>query len=165
MTGYRRTPYHKRFLIEVLQDEDGLVRATAARALGKIGPEAERAVPALMRAIQDQVMIVRMGAAMGLGGIGPKAKEAIPVLAEALQSQNEDHKLRVEFCTNSDIQARDKKGRMPLHYAAGANSTDLVELLLTKGTDINAEGWQGWTAPTGNAVGILGLGVLESKFV
>ena len=68
-----------------LQDPDVEVRSRAAEALGKIGPEAAAAVPALTTALQDPDVDVRMEAAWALGCIGPEAAAAAPALSNALQ--------------------------------------------------------------------------------
>ena len=73
--------------IEALKDKDQEVRYSAARALGKIGPKAEKAVPALVRALKDKNEYVRQWAASALGKIGPKAEKAVPALTEALKDR------------------------------------------------------------------------------
>ena len=47
----------------------------AVVALGKIGPEAKDAVPALTELLNDKNENVRSAAAIALGGIGPAAKK------------------------------------------------------------------------------------------
>src|ERR1051326_2300655 len=51
-------------LSQALKDENGYVRAAAARSLSKQG---SRAVPPLIRALNDQEWTVRAGAALALG--------------------------------------------------------------------------------------------------
>ena len=64
-------------LVEALGDETGAYRACAAMALGKIGPEAKEAVPALTRiAAGDPDVGVRQRAAEALGQICPADKGA-----------------------------------------------------------------------------------------
>ena len=58
------------------------VRQTAAWALGKIGPEARAAIPALSELCKDKDEGVRQFAAQALGRIGPAA---IPALTELLK--------------------------------------------------------------------------------
>jgi len=62
------------------------------QALGKLGPAARQAVPALMKVLQDHVMHdylgARRGAAESLGKIGPEARAAIPALIKALKDEN-----------------------------------------------------------------------------
>lgn len=60
------------------------VRWNAARTLGKIGPDAVAAVPALIEQLQDDDALVREHAAEALGDIGPPASQAVPALVEAL---------------------------------------------------------------------------------
>jgi HEAT repeat protein len=71
-------------LIRQLQSQDEIVRRSAARALGKIGPEA---VPRLIVMLKHQEAFVRRSAADALGQIGPEAKEAVPALIVALKDQ------------------------------------------------------------------------------
>ena len=77
-------------MIAALKDKDEGVRGGAAIALGKIGPAAKDAVPALITAIKDKHQNVRWRAAEALGKIGPVAKVAVPALNEALTDENED---------------------------------------------------------------------------
>ena len=71
-------------LVKSLNDTDADGRASAARALGEIGPGAKEAVPALIKALDDQDGNVRRTAVDSLGAIGPDAKEAVPALISAL---------------------------------------------------------------------------------
>lgn len=80
--------------IMVLQDEEDLScpspREKAAHVLGKIGPAAKAAVPALTKALKDegrQQEPIRREAAWALGHIGPEAKPCIPSLYEALNDE------------------------------------------------------------------------------
>lgn len=92
-----------------LRSPEPEVRGFAARALGKMGPEAKGAVPALTEMLRDQatytvpfrgvvetpfgkmatvgkkMVYVRANAAEALGSIGPEAEAAIPALLESLQ--------------------------------------------------------------------------------
>ncbi len=78
-------------LIEALKDPDSDVGYGAAQALGRIGPEAKAAVPALIKALVDDPRnTVRSHAAQALGQIGPEAKAAVPALIEALKDENEN---------------------------------------------------------------------------
>jgi HEAT repeat protein len=61
------------------------VRDRAAEALGKIGPAAKDAVPALSRALNDPDKAVGTRAAEALGRIGPAAKAAVPALLTAFK--------------------------------------------------------------------------------
>lgn len=62
---------------------DCRVRWAAADALGKIGPAAAEAVPALTAALTDADWDVRRAAADALGRIGPEAAEVVPALTAA----------------------------------------------------------------------------------
>jgi predicted Zn finger-like uncharacterized protein len=63
-------------LAEALSDTDPVVSNTAAFALAAIGPEADEAVPALIKALSNQNdEDLRMHAAYALGEIGAKPKE------------------------------------------------------------------------------------------
>jgi adenylate cyclase len=59
-------------------------RARTARMLGRFGPRAAEAVPALVQALGDQSQVVRGAAIIALGRIGPQARAAIPAL-DAIQ--------------------------------------------------------------------------------
>jgi hypothetical protein len=76
-------------LIQALEDENSRVRRSAARALGRIGPE-EGVVPALIQALGDEDSDVRWHAARALGLIGPGAAEAVPALIQALGDEDSD---------------------------------------------------------------------------
>ena len=77
-------------LIRELQDTDSDVRSIAAVTLGEIGPEAEDAVPILIKLLQDQDEegFVRANAATALGKIGEGASKAVPALINALRDQD-----------------------------------------------------------------------------
>ena len=63
-------------LIEALKDEDWNVRMYAAYALGKIGPGAKEAVPALKKAqLEDQNVQIRDVAAVALEKIEQASTE------------------------------------------------------------------------------------------
>lgn len=75
---------------EELGEEDYWVRWHAAYALGRIGPEAAVAVPALERILAnlDEHEYVRGGAAWALGRLGSKAATAMPLLTRTLASKH-----------------------------------------------------------------------------
>ncbi len=67
-----------------LESGDFTVRRCAARALGRIGPKAKNAVPALLRALEDSEPTVRDAAKVALGRIDPAALDrALVLLADA----------------------------------------------------------------------------------
>lgn len=77
-----------RKLIGQLKDKDASIRATAADILGRTGPEAKSAVPALIDLLKDKDAKVRAAAAESLGGIGPDAKSAVPELIKLLKDKD-----------------------------------------------------------------------------
>ena len=76
-------------LIELVDKGNWYDKRQAADGLGRMGPAAEAAVPALVRCLKDTDVMVRVDAAVALGCIGPKAKEAIPALLEMLKTQKQ----------------------------------------------------------------------------
>jgi HEAT repeat protein len=71
----------------ILNHEDG-VRNSAALALGRVGPSASRAIPALTTALGDEHSGVQHDAIDALGRMGPAARSAVPALIDALASGN-----------------------------------------------------------------------------
>jgi len=71
-------------LVVPLSDPDANVRREAAASLGRIGPDAAAAAPALAASLQDEDIKVRTTAAHSLGQIGPGADAAIPALVDAM---------------------------------------------------------------------------------
>lgn len=72
----------------LLGDRDLDVRLAAAGALGRRGPGAADAVPALTRAAATGDPVLRVAAIEALGAIGAAAKSALPVLAESLSASD-----------------------------------------------------------------------------
>ncbi|MFQ5796574.1 MAG: HEAT repeat domain-containing protein [Candidatus Bipolaricaulia bacterium] len=72
-------------LIEALMDDDVFVLIAAAEALGRMGPAARDAVPALVEALGDPQSLMRRHAAEALRRIGP---DAVPALIEALMDRD-----------------------------------------------------------------------------
>jgi outer membrane protein assembly factor BamB len=71
-------------LRRALRDEDAMVAADAARALGALGPRASPSVRALIKALSHEEAHVRIYAAEALASIGPAAGVATKNLARAL---------------------------------------------------------------------------------
>src|SRR5215813_2002547 len=71
-------------LRRALRDEDSMVAADAARALGALGKRASPSVLALVKALSHEEPDVRIYAAEALATIGPKAGAATRDLARAL---------------------------------------------------------------------------------
>jgi HEAT repeat protein len=73
-------------LLDILSDPslDTESRWNAARTIGKIGPAAVSAVPALVACLKDEAATVREHAAEALGDIGPPASEGVTGLAAVL---------------------------------------------------------------------------------
>src|SRR5205823_4902352 len=71
--------------VKLLKGGDFGERQKAALALGKMGPKAKAAVPALIDALKDKKDRVRRFSAKALGDVGPEAKAAVPALIEALR--------------------------------------------------------------------------------
>jgi HEAT repeat protein len=72
------------FLIRALNDKNDDVRSRVIKAIGKLGPEAVEAVPALIKVVKED-KFVSLEAAGTLGDIGPKAAAAIPALIARLK--------------------------------------------------------------------------------
>ena len=56
-------------------------RVHTARTLGRFGPLAAEAVPALIAALEDDSQVMRGAVIVALGRIGPKARPAVPALS------------------------------------------------------------------------------------
>ena len=75
---------------QAMADERWPVRQAAAEALASIGPAADEATPALIRALADEVWAVRWAAAMALRRIRKEEVKVVPVLVEALSNEEAD---------------------------------------------------------------------------
>lgn len=75
------------YLIRLLWDVDNRVRANAAEALGRIGPDAKAAIPALTAAlaVEESPDNVHSAAAEALGLMGPDARQGVSVLRKQLR--------------------------------------------------------------------------------
>lgn len=75
-------------LIRALGKNDDDIRVAAARAVGRIGPRAAAAVPALMGTLGDEKNFrLRYAALVALAGLGPKAAPAVPLLSRVLEDR------------------------------------------------------------------------------
>src|SRR3954451_24871524 len=74
-------------LVKPLKHPAPAVRLDAAAALGRLGPKAGPAVPALAEALSDEDLYVRRLVPLALGDIGAGA--AVPGLIEALGDEDE----------------------------------------------------------------------------
>lgn len=74
-------------LIEALRRRDAHAKS-AARHLGRLGPEARQAVPDLIEIVTgNDSAKLRAAAAAALGKIGPEAKSAVPALVQQLNDE------------------------------------------------------------------------------
>jgi HEAT repeat protein len=64
------------------------LRQDIADVLGRIGPDAKDAVPALASVLLENDSALRGRAATALGAIGPEAKAAVPKLVLALEDRS-----------------------------------------------------------------------------
>lgn len=73
-------------LLDILGDQslDTEIRWNAARTIGKIGPAAVSAVPALVACLKDEAATVREHSAEALGDLGPPAGDGVPGLVAVL---------------------------------------------------------------------------------
>jgi len=82
------------FLRDSLKDANADLRAFAASALGKLGPDARTAAPDLLPLLRDQVPAVRQQAALALGKVGADSKETVfKSLRESLHDGSRDVRL------------------------------------------------------------------------
>lgn len=72
-------------LAEIVAGSDGRLSGKAARQLGRIGPAAKKAIPALRVALMNSNAGVRLDAAYSLWLIEHNAEEVVPVLAALLE--------------------------------------------------------------------------------
>ena len=79
-------------LTALKSDKDADVRGACAKALGGIGSNAEKCVPALTDALKDSSPTVKIAAAQALGQYGPDAKSALQVLRD-LAAMKDDKKV------------------------------------------------------------------------
>jgi len=73
--------------LKMLKDRDPQYRKKAIEALGAIGAEDKRVIPALVESLKDKVALVQNAAAEALAFIG---KDAVPTLLELLKGNNRE---------------------------------------------------------------------------
>jgi HEAT repeat protein len=78
----------------MLKEGNPSVRGEAAAALGRIGPDARAAVPALTEAVASTDQGLRMDAALALAHIAPAAQTVFPVLDEIFKEGNHPYRVR-----------------------------------------------------------------------
>ncbi len=104
---------------------------------------------------------------VGSGNQAPQILEAISIgdvdalrtilknTPSAVKTRDQDKKTFLHLCGahpvlsllkhGADINAKDKYGRTPLHWALSSNSEEMVELLVDHGAGVNAKNLQGKT--------------------
>ena len=68
----------------MVRGTDRTAQAQGAIGLGRLGPTAAPAAPALIEALKCPAVLVRQNAALALGEIGPEARAAVPALIGGL---------------------------------------------------------------------------------
>jgi HEAT repeat protein len=76
-------------LMKLLEDKD--VQPHAVRALGEIGPAAEKALPSVRPLLKEKDDETRLLAAFAVWQISGEAKESLPILEKGLASPTHDH--------------------------------------------------------------------------
>ena len=77
-----------RLLVPLLRNGDPIVRATAAKALGELGPEAAGAVPGLVAMLSAPDENSRLVAAQTLARLGPQSEPAVDALIAMLDDES-----------------------------------------------------------------------------
>jgi HEAT repeat protein len=75
-------------LVEALDDNEAIVRESAAWGLGELGSEASAATPKLTTTLQDEIKNIRLYAAAALMKIDSANKDAVPALATLLKDND-----------------------------------------------------------------------------
>jgi hypothetical protein len=130
-------------IMELLKDEEPLIRRAIVENLGDIGSEA---VTLLIQALKDKDSLVRNYACWGLGNIGPKAKDAIGPLT--LATQDNDKNVRHQAIEalkkinptvdKSAVQPEIKKNKIErLQTAIDDGNVGEVEKLIEEGADVS----------------------------
>ena len=82
-------------LVQALKDQDEGIRQEAALTLGRVGPAAREAIPALLEAMKDKNKLMRRNAIIGLSCIEHQEKVAAAVIAAVDDPADE---VAVEAC-------------------------------------------------------------------
>jgi HEAT repeat protein len=82
-------------LAQSLKDKDWNVRVKTSKTLGKMGPQALCALPALTRALKDRVWNVRKAVAEAIGSIASQTTYPIPTLMQTLMQTLHDEMVSV----------------------------------------------------------------------
>jgi HEAT repeat protein len=82
-------------LIDLIREDDFLLRSGAFEVLEEIGPEAKAAIPLLIEMLDHKNRFLRQAAAKALGRIGPAAKVAIPALEKAIGDPETANRIEV----------------------------------------------------------------------
>jgi HEAT repeat protein len=96
-------------LTALKSDKDADVRSACAKALGGIGSNAEKCVPALMEALKDTSPVVKIAAAQALGQFGPDAKSALQVLRDLAAMKDDKKVSQSAAAAAKSIQGTEKK--------------------------------------------------------
>src|SRR5262249_22289111 len=100
--------------IEELDNPSTTARMRAAHAIGEIGPEGRKAVPALTRLLDDKAHLVRWAAAGSLGRFRTASRDALPRL-EKLAKDDPEPSVR----DAADHSAKAIRAAIDLEAAAG----------------------------------------------
>ena len=81
-------------------------------------------------------LLITTIAAVVLVGCGGRSLD----IWEAAETGNIEA-VKQHLANGADVNAKDKYGRTPLHYAAGHGHKEITEILITKRADVNAKGF------------------------
>ena len=121
-------------LIETLKSTDPTIRYLAAQVLGKIGPDAAEAVPALLGLLNDPPAKIERedparAAAIALGQIAPKSPKADEALSALNELKKSDNPARSKAATKAARQFEKKdetKGEAPAERKAAKKTGPMM---------------------------------------